>query len=377
MTTLNTDYIRIPSKLLPADGRFGSGPSKIRTEQMQSLMRQSETLLGTSHRRDPVRRLVGSIRDGLMELFGLPGGWEIVLGNGGATMFWDVATFGLIRQRSQHLVFGEFSAKFAAATSSATHLLEPQIIESKFGDHPQAVASSEIDTYCLTHNETSTGVAMGLRRPANAGDALVVVDATSAAGGLAWEPSEVDVYYFSPQKCFGSEGGLWVAACSPLAIERIEALRRSERWSPASLNIGTALDSSRSDETFNTPSITTLLLLDEQTRWMLSNGGMRWCLDRTKLSSETLYTWAETQSFSQPFVADPAKRSPVVGTIDLIGVEATQVNEVLRRHGIVDTESYRKLGRNQLRIAMFPSIEPHDVEQLTQCINYIVEQILP
>lgn len=340
-------------------------------------MEQSETLLGTSHRQEPVRRLVGLIREGLGELFDLPVGWEIVLGNGGASVFWDIATFGLIKQKSQHLVFGEFSAKFATAVKSAPHLLDPHVIESTIGDHPHAVASHEIDSYCFTHNETSTGVTMDLRRPVDAGDALVVVDATSAAGGISWEPSEVDVYYFSPQKCFGSEGGLWVAACSPLAIERIEELRRSERWSPASLNIGTALDNSRSNQTFNTPSITTLLLLQEQTRWMLSNGGMRWCVDRTKSSSEILYKWAETRAFSQPFVAEPAKRSPVVGTIDLIGVESAQVNEVLRRHGIVDTESYRKLGRNQLRIAMFPSIEPNDVELLTQCIDYIVEQMLP
>lgn len=377
MTTLNTDHIHIPSALLPADGRFGCGPSKIRSEQMQSVMEQSETLLGTSHRLEPVRRLVGLIRDGLGELFDLPVGWEIVLGNGGASIFWDIATFGLIKQKSQHLVFGEFSAKFATAVKSAPHLLDPHVIESTIGDHPQAVARQEIDSYCFTHNETSTGVAMDLRRPVDAGDALIVVDATSAAGGISWEPSEVDVYYFSPQKCFGSEGGLWVAACSPLAIERIEELRRSERWCPASLNIGTALDNSRSNQTFNTPSITTLLLLQEQTRWMLSKGGMRWCLDRTKSSSEILYKWAEKRAFSQPFVAEPAKRSPVVGTIDLIGVESSQVNEVLRRHGIVDTESYRKLGRNQLRIAMFPSIEPNDVELLTQCIDYIVEQILP
>jgi phosphoserine aminotransferase len=375
VTTLSIDDIRIPPEILPADGRFGCGPSKIRSEQIQVLMQRSETLLGTSHRQEPVRDLVGSIRDGLSELFGLPAGWEIVLGNGGATMFWDVATFGLIKQKSQHLVFGEFSAKFAAASTSAPHLLDPQVIESEVGDHPQAIASPDIDSYCLTHNETSTGVAMDIRRPVGAGEALVVVDATSAAGGLAWNPSEVDVYYFSPQKCFASEGGVWVAACSPRAIARIEEVRHSGRWSPASLNFGIALDNSRSNQTLNTPSITTLLLLHEQINWMLSKGGMRWCLDRTKSSSDILYNWAEAQEFSQPFVIEPSKRSRVVGTIDLIGVESAHVNQVLRRHGIVDTESYRKLGRNQLRIAMFPSIEPHDVEQLTQCIDYIVERI--
>ncbi len=369
--------IRLPSNLLPSDGRFGCGPSKIRAEQMQSVMRLSETLIGTSHRQEPVQHLVGSIRDGLRELFGLLPGWEIVLGNGGASLFWDVATFGLIRQKSQHLVFGEFSSKFAAATKSAPHLLDPQIIECKFGDHPLAVSDPDIDSYCFTHNETSTGVVMDVRRPVGSDDALVVVDATSAAGGLPWEPSEVDVYYFSPQKCFSSEGGLWVAACSPRAIVRIEELRKSGRWCPTSLDLGIALDNSRSNQTLNTPSITTLLLLHEQIQWMLSNGGMRWCHERTKTSSEFLYKWAEAQTFSQPFVVDPSKRSPVVGTIDLVGVEATQINAVLRRHGIVDTESYRKLGRNQLRIAMFPSIEPHDIEQLTHCIDFIVERIMP
>lgn len=367
--------IRLPQELLPSDGRFGCGPSKIRPEQMNSVVRQSVTMLGTSHRQEPVRHLVGSVRDGLKELFGLPTDWEIVLGNGGATVFWDVATFGLVRRKSQHLVFGEFSSKFAAAMKTAPHVLDPQVIESEFGDHPQAVAASDVDTYCLTHNETSTGVAMELRRPVGSGDALVVVDATSAAGGLPWVPTEVDVYYFSPQKCFSSEGGLWVAACSPRAIERIEELRGSDRWCPASLDLGIALDNSRLDQTLNTPSITTLLLLHEQVRWMLDNGGLSWCIERTKTSSEILYKWAETRTFAQPFVADPSKRSPVVGTIEVIGVEVSQVNEVLRRHGIVDTESYRKLGKNQLRIGMFPSVEPHDVAQLTRCIDLIVECI--
>lgn len=367
--------IRLPSELLPSDGRFGCGPSKIRPEQMHSVMQQSVTMLGTSHRQEPVRHLVGSVRDGLKELFGLPTDWEIVLGNGGATVFWDVATFGLIRRKSQHLVFGEFSSKFAAAMKAAPHVLDPQVIESEFGDHPQAVATPGVDTYCLTHNETSTGVAMELRRPVDSGDALVVVDATSAAGGLPWVPTEVDVYYFSPQKCFSSEGGLWVAACSPRAIERIEELRGSGRWCPASLDLGIALDNSRLNQTLNTPSITTLLLLHEQVRWMLNNGGLSWCVERTKTSSEILYKWAETRTFTQPFVTDPSKRSPVVGTIEVIGVEVAHVNEVLRRHGIVDTESYRKLGKNQLRIGMFPSVEPHDVAQLTRCIDLIVECI--
>ena len=369
--------INLPNQLLPSDGRFGCGPSKIRQEQINSLMRQAATLLGTSHRQEPVRHLVGSVRDGLKELFGLPTDWEIVLGNGGSTVFWDVATFGLIRQRSQHLVFGEFSSKFAAATRAAPHLLDPQVIESNFGDHPHAVAAPDIDTFCFTHNETSTGVAMEVRRPVDSGDALVVVDATSAAGGIHWVPSEVDVYYFSPQKCFSSEGGLWVAACSPLAVARIEELRTSSRWCPASLDLGIALDNSHSNQTLNTPSITTLLLMDEQIRWMLNNGGMPWCVERTKVSSKILYDWAESRAFARPFVVDPAKRSPVVGTIDFVDVDVAHINYVLRRHGIVDTESYRKLGRNQLRIAMFPSIEPHDVAQLTRCVDFIMEKITP
>ena len=263
------------------------------------------------------------------------------------------------------------------ASKAAPHVLDPQVIESEFGDHPQAVAATDIDTYCFTHNETSTGVAMKLRRPVGSDDALVVVDATSAAGGLRWEPGEVDVYYFSPQKCFSSEGGLWVAACSPRAIERIEELRRSGRWCPASLDLGTALESSRANQTLNTPSLTTLLLMHEQMQWMLANGGLSWCSQRTERSSEILYSWAETRTFTQPFVTDPSKRSSVVGTIDLIGVEATSINEILRRNGVIDTESYRKLGRNQVRIAMFPSIEPDDVEQLTRCIDFIVERLAP
>lgn len=344
---------------------------------MDAVMHKSTMLLGTSHRQEPVRNLVGSVRDGLKELFGLPADWEIVLGNGGATVFWDIATFCLIRRKSQHLVFGEFSAKFAAAAKAAPQLFDPQVIDSNLGDHPQAVAATDIDTYCFTHNETSTGVAMDVRRPIDSGDALVVVDGTSAAGGLHWFPNEIDVYYFSPQKCFSSDGGLWLAACSPRAIARIEELRASSRWCPASLDLGMALENSRSNQTLNTPSITTLLLMDEQIRWMLDKGGLPWCVERTKASSRILYDWAESRSFTQPFVAESAKRSSVVGTIDVVGIDVANINEVLRRHGIVDTESYRKLGRNQLRIAMFPSIEPQDVAQLTRCIDFIVEKITP
>ncbi len=369
--------IRIPVELLPADGRFGCGPSKIRPEQLSALTAQSATLLGTSHRREPVRQLVGSIRSGLKVLFALPDDWEIVLGNGGSTVFWDVATFCLIRAKSQHLVFGEFSSRFATATRSAPHLLDPHVIESSYGEHPLAVTNPAVDAYCFTHNETSTGVAMDLRRPADSGDSIVAVDATSAAGGLLWSPSEVDVYYFSPQKCFSSDGGLWVAACSPRAIDRIEELRRSDRWCPASLDLGIALDNSRSNQTLNTPAIATLLLLSEQIKWMLDHGGLAWCAERSKKSSNILYSWAASRTFAKPFVIDPAKRSAVVATIDIEGVDVALINEVLRSNGIVDTEPYGKIGRNQLRIATFPSIEPDDVEQLVRCLDYVIEQVTP
>lgn len=375
MTSTKPGTIRIPVELLPADGRFGCGPSKIRPEQLRALTDESATLLGTSHRREPVRQLVGSIQSGLKELFDLPDDWEIVLGNGGSTVFWDVATFCLIREKSQHLVFGEFSSRFATATKSTPHLLDPQVIESSFGDHPLAVANPDVDAYCFTHNETSTGVAMDLRRPTDSGDAIVVVDATSAAGGLLWRPSEVDVYYFSPQKCFSSDGGLWVAACSPRAVDRIEELRRSARWCPASLDLGIALDNSRSNQTLNTPAIATLLLLSEQIKWMLDHGGLTWCAARSKKSSSILYSWAESRAFANSFVIDPSKRSSVVATIDIEGVDVALINEVLRRNGIVDTEPYGKIGRNQLRIATFPSVEPDDVDQLIRCLDYVIEQV--
>jgi len=315
------------------------------------------------------------VRAGLSSLFGLPDGWEIVLGNGGPTVFWDVATFGLVDHRSQHLVFGEFSSKFAEAVAAAPHLGEPTVIRSETGSHPDAVAEAGIDVYALTHNETSTGVAMDLRRPAGttAGEALVAVDATSAAGGLTWDPDEVDVYYFAPQKSFASDGGLWLAACSPAALERIESIGAGDRWRPASLDLKIALDNSRLNQTYNTPALATLLLLDAQIRWMNDNGGMTFAAGRSAESAATLYEWAEASSFATPFVDDPAKRSNVVGTVDLDGsIDATAVNKALRANGVVDTDSYRKLGRNQLRIGMFPAIEPSDVEALTHCIDHVV-----
>jgi len=330
--------------------------------------------MGTSHRQAPVKNLVGSVRAGLTSLFGLPDGWEIVLGNGGSTVFWDVATFGLIESRSEHLVFGEFSLKFAEAAAAAPHLGEPVVVSSDPGTHP-AASKADVDVYAFTHNETSTGVAMTLTRPSFADDALVVVDATSAAGGLPWNPSEVDVYYFAPQKCFAADGGLWIAACSPAAVERVRKISASKRWCPASLDMKIALDNSVANQTYNTPALGTLILLDEQVRWMLDNGGLSWCVARSKESSDHLYSWAESRPWAAPFVAAPAERSAVVGTIDVDGVEAGDINAALRANGVVDTDSYRKLGRNQLRVGMFPAIDPDDVRQLTRCIDFVVERL--
>ncbi len=317
-----------------------------------------------------MKNLVGSVRAGLTELFGLPVGWEIVLGNGGSTMFWDAATFGLIEQRSQHLVFGEFSSKFAEAAAAAPHVGAPVVTSSEPGTHPVDVDIADVDVYALTHNETSTGVAMGLQRPAS--DALVVVDATSAAGGLAWSSAEVDVYYFAPQKCFGSDGGLWIAACAPAATERIERIGASDRWIPQSLDVSVALTNSRQNQTLNTPALATLFLLNDQIQWMLGQGGLSWCTSRTAASASAIYSWAEAREWATPFVVDPAQRSNVVATIDLIGVSANDVNAALRANGIVDTESYRKLGRNQLRVGMFPAVPTSDVEALTACIDHVV-----
>jgi phosphoserine aminotransferase len=368
--------IRLPANLLPSDGRFGCGPSKVRPAQIEAIAAAATSILGTSHRKPPVKNLVGSVRRGLSDLFGLPEGWEIVLGNGGSTVFWDIATFGLIERRSQHLVFGEFSSKFAEAATVAPHVLDPVVISSAPGDHPEALAEPDVDLYALTHNETSTGVAMALRRPAESGDAVVAVDATSAAGGLPWDPAEVDVYYFAPQKCFASDGGLWLAACSPAAVERIERIAASDRWRPASLDLGIALTNSRANQTYNTPAVATLVMLDDQIRWMMDNGGMDFSVERSATSANILYSWADAHDWATPFVSDPAKRSAVVGTIDLDdSINADQVCTALRANGILDTDSYRKLGRNQLRVGMFPAIEPADVEALTRCIDRIVEAL--
>jgi phosphoserine aminotransferase len=370
--------IKIPAQLLPLDGRFGSGPSKIRAEQIDAVVRASRNILGTSHRQAPVKNLVGSVIDQMRQLFQLPSDWEVVVGNGGASLFWDAATFGLIYERSAHLVFGEFSSKFAQAAQLAPHLGDPIVIESAPGTVPtiqQADDDSNIDTYCLTHNETSTGASMQLSRPATPADALVVVDGTSAAGGINWSPTEVDVYYFSPQKGFASEGGTWIALCSPRAVERINKIKSTGRWCPPSLDISLALENSRANQTYNTPSLSTFVMLNEQLGWMLDNGGLDWCTKRTQQSANILYGWATSRAFTEPFVANPQHRSPVVGTIDFVDIDAAQIATVLRNNGVVDTEPYRKLGRNQLRVSMFPAVDPSDVQLLTSSIDYIVEQL--
>jgi phosphoserine aminotransferase len=368
--------IRIPADLLPEDGRFGSGPSRVRPAAVRALAEVADGYLGTSHRQSTVRNQVGRLRQGLRELFALPDGWEVVLGNGGTTSFWDAALFGLVESRSQHLVFGEFSGKFAAAVEAAPHLEAPDVIETPPGDHPDPVARAGIDAYCLTHNETSTGVAAPVRRP-RGGDAgsLVLVDATSAAGGIEWEPAEADVYEFAPQKGLASEGGLWLAACSPAALERIERLAGSGRWIPASLDLAIALDNSRKDQTYNTPALATVFLAAEQVDWILAQGGLAWAAARCRESAGHLYDWAGERPFATPFVADPAKRSPVVTTIDFDGIDAATIAAVLRANGIVDTEPYRKLGRNQLRIAVFPATPPSDVRLLTAAIDHVVGEL--
>ncbi len=365
----------IPPGLLPADGRFGCGPSKVRPEALAGLAATGTTLLGTSHRQATVKSVVRRIRAGLADLFGLPEGYEVVLGNGGSTAFWDIATFCLIGERSAHLVFGEFSAKFAAAAAAAPHLAEPSVVRSDPGTAPDPVATAGVDAYCWPHNETSTGVMAPVRRPNGANDgALVLIDATSGAGGLPVDVTSADAYYFAPQKSFGSDGGLWLALLSPAALARAEDL--GSRWTPAFLDLRIAIEQSRLDQTYNTPALATLWLLADQVEWLLDRGGLSWAVARTADSAERLYTWAEKSPYATPFVSDPARRSTVVGTIDFTAeVDAAALAKVLRANGIVDTEPYRKLGRNQLRIGMFPAVEPDDVEALTACIDYAVERL--
>lgn len=370
---MKSPKIVIPNDLLPEDGRFGSGPSKVRAEAVGALSRSAASLLGTSHRQEPVRSLVGGLRAGMSELFSLPEGYEVILGNGGTTAFWDALVFSFIEERSQHLVFGEFSAKFADAVGLASHLKEPEVIESAPGTHPES-RPSDVDVYALTHNETSTGVAMPVRRVGTEG--LVVVDATSGAGGLPVNPVEFDVYYFAPQKGFASDGGLWVALCSPAALERINTIGDSDRYIPPFLDLLIALENSRQNQTYNTPALATIFLMVEQLDWFLDNGGLEWATARCDRSADILYGWAEGAGYATPFVADVAMRSHVVGTIDFTSdVDALEVARILRSNGIVDTEPYRKLGRNQLRIGMYPAIEPEDVQRLTRAIDFVVDAL--
>ncbi|WP_151480059.1 phosphoserine transaminase [Streptomyces albicerus] len=369
--------IQIPADLKPADGRFGAGPSKVRTESLTALAATGTSLMGTSHRQAPVKNLVGKVREGVSDLFQLPEGYEVVLGNGGSTAFWDVATHGLIENKSQHLTFGEFSSKFAKAAKLAPWLAEPDVISSEPGTHPEPVAQSGVDVYALTHNETSTGVAAPIKRIAGADEgSLVVVDATSGAGGLPVDIAETDVYYFAPQKSFAADGGLWIAIFSPAALERAERVHASGRHVPEFFSLPTAIDNSRKNQTYNTPALATLFLLNDQLEWLNGQGGLDWSVRRTATSSRTLYGWAEDVKYANPFVTDPAKRSQVIGTIDFTDdVDAAAVAKVLRANGIVDTEPYRKLGRNQLRVAMFPAIDPADIEALTKCVDYVIEKL--
>jgi phosphoserine aminotransferase len=379
-TTAETQLV-IPDELKPDDGRFGCGPSKVRPAALAALAGDGAKLMGTSHRQKPVKALVGEIRAGLRELFSAPDGYELALGNGGTTCFWDAAACGLIRERSAHLAFGEFSQKFATVCDGAPFLADPVVVSADPGDAPdpaavgQAAADSGADVVAWAHNETSTGVMAPIVRPAEAGDALVLIDATSGAGGLPVDVSQADAYYFAPQKSFAADGGLWLALLSPAAQQRIAELDGSDRWIPAFLSLQTALDNSLKDQTYNTPAVATLFLLAEQIRWMLDGGGLDWCVERTGESSKLLYGWAERSGYATPFVADPAKRSLVVGTIDFADdVDAAAIAKTLRANDVVDVEPYRKLGRNQLRIGMFPAVEPGDVQALTACIDWIVER---
>lgn len=366
--------IEIPGDLLPADGRFGCGPSKVRPAQLEALLSSGSSILGTSHRQAPVKNLVGSVREQLAALFRIPEGYEILLGNGGSTAFWDAAAFGLIDRRAQNLVFGEFGGKFAAA-AGAPWLEAPDVRKAEPGSRTAAEVVEGIDVYAWPHNETSTGVAAPISRVAAEG-ALTVIDATSAAGGIEFDVAQADVYYFAPQKNLGSDGGLWFAAVSPAAVERIERIAASGRYIPEFLSLKHAVDNSRLNQTLNTPALTTLHLLDSQLRWILDNGGLGWAASRTAESSSVLYDWAEASSVATPFVSDPSHRSPVVATIDFDeSIDAAAIAKTLRANGIVDTEPYRKLGRNQLRVATFVSIDPDDVRQLTRSIDYVLENL--
>ena len=373
---MNAPFPEIPRSLRPADGRFGSGPSKVRPEALARLAEQA-ALMGTSHRQRPVRDLVGRVRRGVAELLSLPDGYEVALGNGGTTAFWDAVAACLVRERALHLSYGEFTGKFAKVTAAAPHLADPIVLEAEPGDAPEPRADPAADVLAWAHNETSTGVMLGVTRPQGSGDALVLIDATSGAGGLPVDASQADAYYFAPQKGFGSDGGLWLAALSPAAVARIEELDGAPgRWQPPFLSLATALENSRKDQTYNTPAIATLILLADQLDWILGQGGLAWAVERCRASARHLYGWAEASEHARPFVPDPARRSSVVGTIDFDpAVDAATVAAALRANGIVDVEPYRKLGRNQLRVGMFPAVEPADVEALTACIDWCVANV--
>lgn len=370
------DQLQIPADIKPRDGRFGCGPSKVRPEQLQALSTTAAPLFGTSHRQAPVKNLVGRLRSGLAELFSLPDGYQVILGNGGATAFWDAAAFGLIDKRSLHLSYGEFSSKFAAAVAKNPFVGDPVVIKSDAGSAPEPQSDPSVDLIAWAHNETSTGVAVPVRRPVDSGDALVAIDATSGAGGLPVDIGETDAYYFSPQKNFAGDGGLWLALVSPAALARVESIAASGRWVPDFLSLPIAVENSLKDQTYNTPAIGTLALMAEQVDWMLGNGGLDWAVKRTADSAGRLYSWAEERDYTTPFVADPKLRSQVVGTIDFVDdVDAAAVAKILRANGVVDTEPYRKLGRNQLRVGMFPAVDPDDVSALTQCVDWVVERL--
>lgn len=370
------DQLEIPADIKPRDGRFGCGPSKVRPEQLQALTTTAAPLFGTSHRQAPVKNLVGRLRSGLADLFSLPEGYEVILGNGGATAFWDAAAFGLIDKRSLHLSFGEFSSKFASAVAKNPFVGDPVVIKADAGSAPEPQSDPSVDVIAWAHNETSTGVAVPIARPAESGDALIVIDATSGAGGLPVDIAETDAYYFSPQKNFASDGGLWLAVMSPAALARVESVAASGRWVPDFLSLPIAVENSLKDQTYNTPAVGTLALMAEQVDWILGNGGLDWAVKRTADSSGRLYSWAEERAYTTPFVTDPKLRSQVVGTIDFADeVDAGAVAKTLRANGVVDTEPYRKLGRNQLRVGMFPAVDPDDVSALTQCIDWVVERL--
>ncbi len=372
-----TNFPVIPADMLPADGRFGAGPSKVRPEQVAAVQAAATSLMGTSHRQAPVKNLVGEIREGLASFYAAPEGYEVVLGNGGATAFWDAATFGLVENKAQHLTFGEFGSKFASATKAAPFLADSTVISSAPGTRPEAKAEEGVDVYAWPHNETSTGVFAPVARPAGiAEDALVLIDATSAAGGLDVKVAESDVYYFSPQKNFASDGGLWLGLWSPAAVERAERIAASDRWIPDSLNLVTAISNSRLNQTYNTPALATLIMLNEQVKWMNERGGLAFAASRTADSAGRVYAWAEASEYATPFVANPAERSNVIATVDFDeSIDAAAVAKALRANGIVDTEPYRKLGRNQLRIATFTAIDPDDVSALLDCIDFVVEKM--